>query len=79
VVLPAWVGCLPMIAVAAAFRLQPWWASGSTSWRVLGEGAVVGSIGLAGIWFLAFSAADRARFTAKLGRRFGAPRKGDPA
>ncbi|MCP5520283.1 MAG: oligosaccharide flippase family protein [Verrucomicrobiales bacterium] len=79
VVLPAWVGCLPMIAVAAAFRLQPWWASGSTSWRVLGEGAFVGAIGLAGIWFLAFSAADRARFTAKLGRRFGAPRKGDPA
>lgn len=79
VVLPAWIGCLPMIALAAAFRLQPWWASGATTWRVLGEGALVGGAGLVGLWFSAFTPDDRARVMTKLGGRFTAATRGQTA
>ena len=66
VALPAWIGCLPMIALAAALRLQPFWASGSNTFLVLGEGAVVGAAGLAGLWRFGLTAADRERISGKL-------------
>jgi len=39
VVLPAWIGCLPMIALAAVLRFQPFWHSGSNALLVLAEGS----------------------------------------
>lgn len=70
VVGPAWTGCLPMLAVAACLRMQPWWASGSNTVLVLGEGAVVGLAGVAGLWWIALTAADRERFSQRLATRF---------
>jgi O-antigen/teichoic acid export membrane protein len=69
VVLPAWAGCLPMVALAAALRLQPWWASGSNTFLVLGEGACVGAVGFAGLWRFGLTAADRERISRKLIRK----------
>jgi O-antigen/teichoic acid export membrane protein len=76
VVLPAWTGCLPMVALAAALRLQPWWASGSNTFLLLGEGALVGAVGIAGLWRFGLTAADREKMVSKLGRKFGAKTKG---
>lgn len=76
VVLRAWLGCLPMIAVAAGFRLQPWWASGSNTLLVLAEGGVVSAVGLAGLWQLSFSRGERAKFAAKFKRRLGLKAEG---
>ena len=73
---PAWTGCLPMVALAAALRLQPWWASGSNTILLLGEGALVGAVGIAGLWRFGLTAADREKMTSKLGRKFGAKAKG---
>ena len=69
VVLPAWLGCLPMIACAAALRLQPFWHSGSNIFLVLGEGALVGVVGLAGLWRFGLNAADREKFAGKFLRK----------
>jgi O-antigen/teichoic acid export membrane protein len=66
-----WVGCLPMLAVAWGFRLQPWWTSGSTTPRMLGEGAVVGLAGLVGLWRLALTAEERAKLAGKVRRKLG--------
>jgi hypothetical protein len=66
VVWPAWLGCLPMIALAAALRLQPFWASGSNTLLVLGEGAVVGAVGLLGLWRFGLTAPEREKMAAKL-------------
>lgn len=74
IVLPAWKGCLPMLALVAAFRLQPWWHSGSNSALVLLEGALVGALGLAGLWRLALSPAERASLAAKIAARLGRSR-----
>ena len=76
VVVPAWRGCLPMIALAAAFRYQPFWASGSNAFLVILEGAVVGGVGLIGIWFLTFTPADREKFAGKFLKKL---RRGTPA
>ena len=77
VVLPAWIGCLPMIALAALLRLQPFWHSASNTFLLLGEGAVVGLAGLAGLWQLGLTPEDRESFTSKfagkLRRRAPAP------
>lgn len=70
VILPAWRGCLPMLALAAAFRFQPWWASGSTTLLVLAEGAIVGLAGLAGLWRFGLTPADRGRVLGRLPGRF---------
>jgi O-antigen/teichoic acid export membrane protein len=69
VVLPAWLGCLPMIACAAALRLQPFWHSGSNIFLVLGEGALVGVVGLAGLWRFGLNAEDREKFAGKFLRK----------
>jgi len=79
VVLPAWVGCLPMVALAAALRFQPWWASGSNTLLLLGEGAFVGAVGVAGLWRFGLTPAEREKMTGKLGRKFGIKAKGVPA
>ena len=79
VVLPAWRGCLPMVALAAILRLQPFWASGSNIVLVLVEGAVVGVVGLAGLWKFGLTPEDRekfaSKFAGKLRRRVPAPAK----
>lgn len=69
VVLPAWIGCLPMIGLAAVLHFQPFWQSGSNLYLVLAEGAVVGAVGMAGLWQFGFTAADRERFSRKLPAR----------
>lgn len=66
VVLPAWIGCLPMIVFAAVLRFQPFWASGSNAFLVLGEGAAVGLVGLAGLWQFGLTPADRDEFSRKI-------------
>jgi O-antigen/teichoic acid export membrane protein len=79
VVLPAWRGCLPMVILAVALRLQPFWASGSNTFLVLAEGAVVGAVGLAGLWRFGLTPEDREKFASKLAgklrRRAPAPAK----
>ena len=65
-----------MIALAAAFRYQPFWASGSNAFLVILEGAVVGGVGLIGIWFLTFTPADREKFAGKFLKKL---RRGTPA
>lgn len=71
VVLKAWLGCIPMVLLAALFHFQPWWRSGSSTLLVLLEGAVLGVLGLAGIWQLSLSRDERSRFGARIGRKLG--------
>ena len=68
-----------MIAVALAFRCQTFWASGSNPIFTLVEGAVVGGVGLAGVWFLTFNGEERERYAAKILGRLGRKTKGVPA
>jgi len=79
VILRAWLGCLPMIAVAAGLRLQPWWESGRTAWLLLAEGAAVGLVGLGGMWTMSLSPDERAWLAARVGRKAGLAGKGAPA
>ena len=76
VVIPAWTGCLPMIAAAAALRYQPWWHSGSNTLLVLAEGSAVGAVGLAGLWRFGLDPEGRDRLVTKFGSRF---RRATPA
>jgi O-antigen/teichoic acid export membrane protein len=76
VILPAWRGCLPMIAVAAALRCQTFWHSGSNTLLVLAEGTAVGAVGLLGIWQFSFTAAERENYGAKIRRKLGGKAKG---
>jgi len=68
-----------MVALAAALRFQPWWASGSNTLLLLGEGAFVGAVGVAGLWRFGLTPAEREKMTGKLGRKFGIKAKGVPA
>ncbi len=77
VVLPVWLGCLPMVALALALRLQPWWTSGRTTLLVLAEGAAIGLVGLAGLWWITLAPAERATVTTRLRR--GNPQAAAPA
>jgi len=79
VVWPAWRGCLPMIAVVLALRLQPFWASGSNTILTLAEGALAGAVGVAGVWRFSFTAAERENYAGKIRRKLGRKTKGDPA
>jgi hypothetical protein len=79
VILPAWRGCLPMVAVALALRYQTFWASGSNTLLVFGEGAIVGVVGLFGVWFFSFSAKERENYDGKIRRKLGGKVKGIPA
>ncbi len=79
VILPAWRGCAPMVAVALAVRFQTFWPSGSNTWLVFAEGAVVGAVGLLGIWFFSFTAAERGRYGGTICRKLGRKSKEVPA
>jgi len=83
VVLRAWIGTLPMIAAAAAFRLQPWWPSGSNGLLLLLEASVVMAVGLTGLWQIGLTPEERrslaGKLTAKFNRRVGVAKKGQPA
>lgn len=70
-ILPNWRGCLPMIAVALALRLQPFWPSGHNTFFMLAESSVVAAAGAAGIWRFSLSADERQKFAEKFGRKFG--------
>lgn len=69
IVLPAWKGCLPMIAAAFALRFQPWWIPGSTLTRFLAEGTLLGLLGIAGIWRLSLGPGERAQLLARWSNR----------
>ena len=75
-ILPVWRGCLPMIAVALALRCQTFWASGSNTILTLAEGAVVGGVGLGGVWLLTFHDEERERYAAKILGKLGRKTKG---
>ena len=79
VIWPAWRGCLPMVAVAIALRSQTFWHSGGNTLLVMAEGAVVGAVGLLGIWQFSFNAAERESYGAKIRRKLGGKVKGVPA
>ncbi len=79
VILKTWVASVPMALLAAAFRFQPWWLSGSNTLRVLLESSVVVAFGLVGLWKFALSPAERTSFSAKFGRKFGGRGKGRTA
>jgi O-antigen/teichoic acid export membrane protein len=68
-VLPNWLGCVPMILVALALRLQTFWASGHNTWLMLLEGAVVGAVGAAGLWRFSLKPGDRERVWQRLRRK----------
>ena len=68
-VLCHWVGCIPMILAALAFRLQPFWESGRNTFLMLAEGSAVAAVGLAGIWHLSLSPNDREMVLRKLRRK----------
>jgi O-antigen/teichoic acid export membrane protein len=68
-VFPSWAGCIPMILTALTLRLQPFWASGHNTWLMLVESAVVGAVGVAGIWRISLNPGDRDRFLSKIRRR----------
>lgn len=82
IVLPAWKGCLPMIALAAMLRFQPWWPSGSSTALVLLEGAAVGLTGITGVWQLSLTPGERRRLVGKLDKALRrepqAPRPSEP-
>lgn len=69
VVWPAWRGCLPMIVVILALRLQPFWASGSSALLTLVEGAAAGVVGVIGIYTLGLRPEERASVLARLSRK----------
>lgn len=73
VVLPAWYGCLPMIALALAFQTQPFWTSGANILLVVAEAAAVSVTGLAGLWFLALSPTERTTLSRRLRRQPAPP------
>ena len=69
VLLPAWFASLPMIVTVAALRLQPWWASGTTTPRMLTESSFAAIAGIAGVWYLGLFPAERHRIAARLRRQ----------
>jgi peptidoglycan biosynthesis protein MviN/MurJ (putative lipid II flippase) len=80
VIAKTWLASIPMAVVAAALRFQPFWASGSNTFRMIMESSVVVAFGLVCLWRIALSPGERASFGAKigrkLGRKLGPPKKG---
>ena len=76
VVLTAWRGCLPMVAVALALRLQPFWASGQSTVLMLAESALVAAAGAWGVWRFSFNAVERENYAGKIRRKLGGKGKG---
>ncbi len=69
-VLPAWLGCLPMILAIGIVRAQPFWPSGAHPALVLLEGGFLGLVGIAGLWRTALNPAERERFGSKFRSRW---------
>lgn len=69
VVLPAWLGCLPMVLLALGLRLQPWWPSGGNLLLLALESGLVLAAGLAGLWRFSLTPAERERLGDRLRRR----------
>ena len=78
-ILPPWRGCLPMVGVALILHYQPFWVSGSRLIFTLAEGAVVGAVGVLGIWFITFNANERKNYSGQIRRKLGLKPKADPA
>ena len=76
VIAKTWLASIPMALLAAALRFQPFWASGSNTFRMLVESSFVVVFGLACLWRIALSPGERASFGAKIGRKFGRQGKG---
>ena len=70
-VLPNLLGCLPMIGVACALRLQPFWASGHNTLLMIAESSVVAAAGAFGIWRFSMNESERQKFIGKFGRKLG--------
>lgn len=81
VILKTWLACIPMALLAAGFRFQHWWSSGSNTLLVALESGVVMAFGAACLWKFALTPAEQAGFAAKFGRKFkfGAKQKGAAA
>jgi len=69
-VLPNLLGCLPMIGVACALRLQTFWVSGHNTILMLAEGSAVAAVGALGIWRFSLNESERRKLIGKLGRKF---------
>jgi O-antigen/teichoic acid export membrane protein len=78
-VLPSWLGCVPMIVAAAAMRLQPFWASGSSTFLMIAESAAIAVIGAVGLWRLSLRQSERAGIKAKVATALGFKLKGQTA
>jgi len=76
VIAKTWLASVPMAVLAAVVRFQPFWASGSNTFRVIVESGFVVAFGLVCLWRFALSPGERASFGAKIGRKFGRPGKG---
>ena len=70
-VLPNLLGCLPMIGVACALRLQPFWVSGHNTLFMLAESSVVAAVGAFGVWRFSMKDSERQKFIGKFGSKFG--------
>jgi O-antigen/teichoic acid export membrane protein len=77
VILKTWLSCLPMVGVAAVFRFQPWWASGSNTLLMFAESGVAAAVGITCLWRFALNQTERESVAGKLGKKFG--RKTAPA
>jgi len=66
-----WRACLPMLAVAILFREQPLWASGSNTFLMLTEGAVVGAVGVWGCWRFSLDDFERKDYAHRVGGKLG--------
>ncbi len=76
---PAWRGCLGMVAVALALRLQPFWASGHNTILMFAESAVVAGFGVMGIWRFSFNEAERESYAGKIRYTLSGKTKGTSA
>ena len=73
VILPNWLGCIPMIIAALFLRLQPLWPSGQTNLLMLAASAFDGVVGEAGLWCLGLEPSDRERVWRRFRQRRAAP------
>lgn len=67
------LGCVPMLILAIALRVQPFWTSGGTTLLMLVESALLGIVALAGLWSMALSSAERQLLREKVLRRLPTP------
>lgn len=75
VVVRAWLGCVPLLLVAAGFKFQPWWESGSNTLLVLLEGGILSGIGALGVWHCVMTGPEREELVQRIRRRLGKNQK----